>query len=803
MLKHYLITTLRVLNRNSLYSLLNIMGLATGLAACLMILQYVRFERSYEDMYSQAERIVRITLDYYEGESLTDQDAMSYIPLGPRVVREIPEAIDFARFQYMETQDFSYEGQAYREDKVYLATASCLDLFSYKFIEGDPHTALKAPYEVLITEEIAQKYFGKIAPIGKLLTINYGEGQVRLSVVGVIEKLPLNTHLKFDMLVSYKTAFAAYGDSWEYQEDNWNSNNDYTYILLNSEEEIPTFNKKLEALTDRLHQEGFMEEERMVAQPIKDIHLHSHRPFEAEPNGDGQSVQFLQIIAFFILLMAIVNYINMATARALERAREVGIRKTIGSRRQQLIIQFLFETALIHLLAGLVALSIIQAFQPIFEYLTGIPIQGFFIKDVLFWAQLLGLLSLSIVLSGLYPAWILSSYKPILMLKGNFVHSGKGRLLRKGLIVTQFSLSLMLIVGLGVFRSQLIYMKNKDLGTNIEQTLVLRSPNMDSLQNNFPGFRNTILQHPDVQSIALSNVVQGNSILEMSTTTGIGLHGSKERNNLAFYMQWIDEHYLPQMGIELLAGKDFEVNSKGYKVLINERAMEEWKIGSPEEAIGQQIDYWGETWTIMGVVKNYHQRSVKEPFLPMIMMYSNGFWGFASVKISTDKLPGLIQDMKETWDRHFLGSAFTYFFLDENFDLQYATDQRFLQLFSLLTALAILIAALGLIGLASYMALKRTKEIGIRKVLGASISQIWTLLSKDFFALIGIATAISLPLIWLGIQNWLNRFPFRTELDGWTFLIPIGILLVLATLSISFQILRAAQVNPVESLKYE
>ena len=806
MFKHYLLTTLRILNRNRLYSLLNIVGLATGLAACVIILQYVRFERSYEDMHELADRTYRVSMDYYEGETMTDQDAMSYIPVGPRITREIPEAIDFARFQHLDPQEITIEEKVYREKNVYLATASCLDVFSYPFIEGDPNVALEGPYQVLLNQTMAEKFFGSESALGKILSLNFRNRPINLTVVGVMEDLPLNTHLKFDILISYETVFALFeGDeeAWDYKKDNWNSNNDYTYILLDEANDFESFEKKLAVLNTQILEEELLEDEKIVAQPIQDIHLYSHKPFEAEPNGDAQSVQFLQLIAFFILLMAIVNYINMATARAMERAKEVGIRKTIGSKRQQLIRQFLFETAFIHFLAGLLAISIVQAFQPTFEYVTGIPGYGLFITDSVFWFQLIGLLLLSTLLSGLYPAWILSAYQPILMLKGNFIQSGKGRLLRKGLIIAQFSISLLLIVGLGVFRSQLVFMKNKDLGTNIEQTLVLSAPSLDSLQNNFPGFKNELLQSPDIQSISVSSVVPGNSLLEMSSTTGISLHGAQQRNNLAFYMIWIDETFLSQMEVNVLAGNNFDQGTRGRQIIVNERAIQEWEINSPSEAIGQQVDYWGETWTIRGVIENYHQRSVKEPFMPMIMMYSDGFWGFSSIKLATTNLPQVLRDVETSWGTHFLGSAMSYFFLDENFNRQYATDQRFLQVFSFLTFLAILIAALGLIGLASYLALKRTKEIGIRKVLGATIPQIWTLLSKDFFKLMGVAIVISLPLSWIGIRAWLSNYPFRTELDWLVFIIPVVLLFFLATLSISFQIIKAARVNPVESLKYE
>ena len=806
MFKHYLFSTLRILYRNRLYTLLNIVGLATGIATCLMILQYVRFEKSYENMHSQADQIVRLTLDYYEGESMVEQDAGTYIPLGPRVVREIPEANQFARFQYLEVQEFVYGNKIYKENKAYYASAASLDLFDYHFIEGDKGTALQAPYEMLISESIARKYFGKEEALGKILTWNYGDELVKIKVVGVIEDIPQNTHLKFDMLVSYKTGFAVhekYEENWEWKEDNWNSNNDFTYIRLNAPEDLPNFKQKLLELNHRLHAEGQMENEFAIAQPIKDIHLYSHKPYEAEPNGDAQSVYFLRLIALFILIMAGVNYVNMATARSMERAKEVGIRKTIGSRRNQLIRQFLFETALIHVFAGTLALSLIQLFQPAFESMTGIETAELLVHQPIFWIQFLGLLLLSTLISGLYPAWFLSAYQPSRMLKRAFSHSGEGNLLRKGLIVAQFSISLMLIVGALVLRAQLIYMKNKPLGTNIDQTLVLSAPRLDSLQIHYPSFRQSLQQSPYIDGVAVSSIVPGISIMEMSTTTGIRLHGSQKENNLAFYMLWIDEGFLPQMEIEILAGENFLPDSRGEKIVVNEKALSIWDIQSPQQAIGVKVDYWGTSWTIMGVVKDFHQHSVKEPYIPMIMMYSNGFWGYASIKSSTPDTRRFVQTIRANWDSHFSGSAFSFFFLDEHFNKQYISDNRFLKVFNYLTGLAILIAALGLIGLSAYMSLKRRKEIGIRKVLGAGIAQIWALLSKDFFGLLIIAAGIGIPLAYVGISYWLNKFPFQVDLKGTMFLLPVIILFILAGSSISYQILRAARVNPVETLKNE
>ncbi|MEM6630235.1 MAG: ABC transporter permease [Bacteroidota bacterium] len=799
MIKHYLLTTLRILVRHRLYSILNIVGLATGLAACLLILQYVRFERSYEEMHQNADRIARITLDYYDGETMTDQDAETYRPLGPAIVNEIPEAVDFCRLHHFDVREFTYGDKIYQEERVYMGTASTLNMFSYRFLEGDPQSVLQNPFELLVTQSMAQKYFGAEDPMGKVLTMYYGDEKVELNIVGILADLPKNTHLKFDCLISYKTGFAI--EDWE--EETWNSNNDYTYVLLRSKDDHASFSEKLYAFNQRLHKKEIMEDEFAIAQPLKDLHLYSHKPFEPEVNGDSQSVTFLQIIAFFILFMAVVNYINLATARALDRAKEVGIRKTIGSQRSQLIKQFLFETALIHVFAGGFCLSIIQLSQPAFESLTGIPSTGLFITTPQFWMLFLGLIGLSTLLAGLYPAWVLSGYKPIFMLKGNFLHSNQGKMIRQGLVVAQFSLSLLLITGALVVRSQFIFIKNKSLGTNIEQTLVLRAPGQDSARNQYNAFKNTLLQSPLVQSASLSTIVPGNAVHDMSTTTGINLHGADQRINIAFNLFWIDEYFLPQMEIPLLAGENFSPNSQGEKVIVNEKSLTFWNLDSPEEAVGKKIDYWGRSWTIIGVVKNYHHRSAKEPFIPMIMMYTNGFWGFASVKSATPDTRAFVQAVQKSWKTYFASSSLSFYFLDENYQKQYNNDTRFLRVFSLLTGLAILIAALGLIGLASYMALKRTKEIGIRKVLGATVQNILLLLSKDFFQLLLVAGILTLPIAYLGVSYWLNRFPFRTELSGNMFLIPILILLMVAGLAIAYQILRAAKVNPIESLKYE
>lgn len=732
MLQNYLLIAWRNLIRHKTFSLINILGLAVGMAACLLILQYLHFERSYESFHENADRIYRLTVDVYDGSELAVQDAQMYRPAGPMMVERIPEVIDFARMNPFEMAEFRKGDQAFKESKVMLADSSCFRLFSFRFLHGNPEKALTEPMQIVLTAAAAIKYFGETDIVGQSLEIQTADELRNLTVVGVIEDLPAQTHLKTD------------------------------------------------------------------------IHLYSDKTFETEPNGDASLLLLLGAVALIILLVAWVNYINLATARALERAREVGIRKVVGSSRRQLVGQFMLEAGMIHFIAGLIALSLIQVSLPNFRMLASLPVDFHFLTEVRFVSQFSAMILVSWILAGFYPAFVLSGFRPIAILNGRFRHSSHGTHLRKALVVFQFVMAVVLIAGALAVNRQLSYLRNMDLGVNIEQTLVVAAPQADSALARFGMFRDELLRNPHIREVSASTVVPGLSTTDMSSTNGIQLAGSTERQNQTFYLATADDHFIDLLGIELLAGLNFPPKRQEVRdVLINAEAARRFGIDQPEAAVGRKIDLWGTLINIRGVMADFHQISAKNKPLPLIILQKETDFSFASIGVQTEDMPRMIEQIRTSWTEAFPGSAFSYFFLDEKYDQQYHADERFSRIFGVLTGLAILIACLGLFGLSTYTATQRTREISIRKVCGATTLDIARLLSKNYLQLILLASGIGLPLAAWGIRNWLQSFATQMPLNPWLFILPVVIILVIATVTISWQIIRSANSNPADALHSE
>lgn len=798
MFRNYLIISWRNLMRHKTFSLINILGLAVGMAVCLMILQYIRFEQGYESWHENAADIYRITVDVYEGPELQVQDAQMYRPAGPMMVDRIPEVIDFARMNLFETVEFRRGNQAFKESRVVLADSSCFRVFSYQFINGDPEKALTEPMQIVLTESSAEKYFGRTDIVGELLQVQTSDEIRDLAIVGVIENVPAQSHLKFDFLMSYVTGIAM---GWDV--NSWNQNNDYVYIQVVPGTDPAIVHEKVAAFTDQLQEEELLNEEDIIAQAITDIHLYSHKTYESEPNGDANILFLLAAVALIVILVAWVNYVNLSTARALERAREVGIRKVVGSSRGQLIGQFMLEAGMINLFASLIALSILQLFMPEFRILAGLPASFGFLNDPTFLGQLAILFFVSWGLAGFYPAVVLSQFMPISVLKGKFSHSGHGNLIRKSLVVFQFVMAVVLIAGALVVNEQLHYLRNVDLGMNIDQTLVVSAPGADSARARFGLFRDLLMQNPQVRDVAASTTVPGLPTTDMSSTTGIRLMGAESKNH-TFYLAWIDDHYIPLLEVDILAGRNLSaVPQEGNYAMINIAAARLFGVPDPEEILGQKIDMWGNEINIRGVIDNYSQVSPKEQPLPMVFLHEPSNFDFTSIAIQTEDMPTMIRQIETAWDEAFPGSAFSYFFLDERYDQQYKSDDRFSSIFGILTGIAIFIACLGLFGLSAYSAVQRTKEIGIRKVCGASSTDIVRLLSRNYLQLILVASVIGLPLAGLGMTFWLQNFASQMPLHAGLFVWPVVLILAIAVITISWQTIRSANSDPSDALRHE
>lgn len=805
MLLNFLRIAYRSLLKNQSFSFINILGLAVGMTAFLFIIQYVRFERSYENYNERADNIYRVTLDLYNGNEYVVTDCETYAPVGPSLKDKMPEVIDYARMFHNDgLQDIRIGSENFLEEGIYFADPSAIKMFAVKILNGNQNTALTEPYKAVVSKSMAEKFFDDIDIVGQTLEI---QGSL-YQVTGVMEDIPVNTHLKFNILLSHSTLPKLYSP-W-YTDSSWGGNNEYTYLLMSPGTDLKTFNHKLVEFATGLKDK--IGTQRFVAEPVKDIHLYSNKSFEPEINGSARIVNFLLIIASIIIIIAWVNYINLSTARSIDRAREVGIRKVLGSMKRQLVIQFLSESILINLLSAVLAFVFFQTGLPLFRGLTGQPLPHNLNSDPGFWLGFVALIFIGSTLSGLYPAFVLSSFNPAAVLKGKFRSSAHGQHLRKGLVVFQFAATVILMIGMCAVYMQINYLRTFDLGMNLEQTLVIRAPhqmNYDSLQKTrYENLKNEWGRNPNVVRVAHSESLPGLSLHELSTQSNVTKVGEeKKTGSYNYYFVDIDANFIPTLGIKLIAGRNFVVSASNHdQVMVNEEAVKRLGFTDPEEAVGSQITFTtrqgGPPSTIIGVIQNYYQQSPKETQIPMIFPYSEKAYYF-SIKLKTDNVTESVAEIKNVWDQIFPQTLFHYFFLDEKYNQQYQADTRFGRVVGTFSALTVFIACLGLFGLSSFTIIQRTKEIGIRKVLGASVYQIVRLLSGDFVKTVLLAAIIALPIAYLAITQWLSGYATRIDLHSWMFIIPVVSILLIALMTVSLQTIKKALENPTGSLKQE
>jgi putative ABC transport system permease protein len=805
MLKNYLRIAQRTLLKNKMYSFINILGLVVGMTAFLFIVQYVRFEHSYEAYNKNSANVYRVTLDLYNGKEYVVTDCETYPPVGPELKEKYPEVVDYVRMFHNDgLQDVEVNSQKFLEEGMYFADPSAFEIFSVDVVHGDKTTALSQPYKAAITTRLAKKYFGRTEVVGESIKIRKHVYQI----TAVIADIPANTHLKFNTLLSHRTLNAIYPD-W-YKDENWNGNNEYTYLLMAPGTDLADFNQKL--VDYAISKKDKIGTERFIAEPMKDIHLFSNKSFEPEANGSAKVVFFLSIIGLFIILLAWVNYVNLSTARAVERAREVGIRKVMGSLRLQLVFQFLSESLIINTIAGVLAFGLFQAGIPFFRELTGQPLPTDFMMDKMFWSLAAAMILAGSLLSGFYPAMVLSSFNPATVLKGKFRSTSHGQKLRQGLVVMQFGATVVLMVGMCVVYLQLQHLRTFELGMNIDQTLVVRAPRLelpDSIQQlKQQSLKNELVRYPGIQRVARSESLPGLSLHEISTTSNVKQVGKENiGGSYNYYFLEIDADYIPTLGMKLVSGQNFkEGNLNHDQVIINEEAVTRLGFANADEAIGSEITFktrWdGQPATIIGVLQNYYQQSPKEQQIPMILKYEENA-GYFSIRLKAGNVDESIALVKRVWDEVYPSTLFHYFFLDEVYNQQYKSDTRFGKVVATFSILAVIIAGLGLFGLSSFTIVQRTKEIGIRKVLGASVFQIVHLLSQEFAKVILVAALIAVPIAYFAVQQWLSGFATRITLQGWMFLIPILSILFIALATVSFQTIKTALANPSGSLRQE
>ena len=798
----------RHLLKNKYTSAINLIGLVVGMTAALFIWQYVAFEKSYDKFHEDHENIVRVRTDRIRNGEVHMQFAGGAACAAPFMKKHFPEVEDYVKMPSSSESVFRAGDVFFREKKGVYATKNFFEFFSFPLLKGNPATCLSEPFMACISESQAKKYFGDNDPIGQTLS---RAGRDHYKVTGVFADPPENTHIKFNIIMSYATYKDVFYEGDENLETEIMWDGFYSYLKLRPGTDLKELQAKITPQIDKVYGEEMRESNDFVEfalMPLTDIHLTSNYLFEAEPNGDGKAVSFLLIIGSLVLLIAWFNYINLATARSETRAREVGVRKVIGSSRRNLISQFMFEAGILNLGAILISFALAQALAPLFVAFVGKSIPFSFFSDPVLWAGMTAVFILGTLLAGLYPSFILSKFKPAEALNNSSAKTaGGGGWLRKGLVVGQFAASVILIAGTIVIFKQLSHIQKTDLGVNIDQMMIIKSPaDVDSTYNDkYNAFKNEVRQLASVKAISSSTSVPGQAF--GWTAGGVRRWGADQVESEGVRALSVEHNFAKMFELEIVEGRymDKKMVSDSNACILNERAAQQLKFESPKEAIGVDINFWGERLTIVGVVKNFHQESPKVAFDPMVMRlhYPDNVPKYYTVKLNADNYAQAVSDVESHWATFFPGNPFDYFFLDDHFQKQFEADQKLGSLFGLFSGLAIFVSCLGLFALAAFVAERRTKEIGIRKVLGASVESLVGLLSKEFLLLVGIAILIAVPIAWLVMNNWLETFEMRTSINWWVFGIAGLLAVLIAFLTVSFQSVKAALANPVDSLRSE
>jgi len=807
MFNNYLKIAIRNFVKHKGFSFINIFGLAIGVACCLMIILFVLDEISFDRYHEKADQVYRVGINGYINNSRF-QGVVTCSPMAQTLVREYPEVKAATRLRNFGYPVFRYEDKVFSEERVFWVDKSFFDVFTVSFIKGDLKTALAEPNTIVLTRSMALKYFGEEDPLGKSLN---ADRQRDYLITGVVEDTPRNSHFHYDFLASLST----YDDS---RSPVWVSNNYYTYLVFQEGASPQLFEEKLIELVKKyvgpqiqaaagISLEQFFEsggEWGYFIQPLTDIHLYSHYEFELGPNGDIAYVYIFSIIALGILLVACINFVNLSTARSVNRAREVAIRKTVGSMRGQLIRQFLAETTIMSFVAVFIALIIVQFVLPTFNNITGKELAIPYLENASTIPALLAIVLFIGILAGIYPAIFLASFNPAVVLKSETMGRTRKSNLRNVLVVFQFTVSIVLIAGTFIVNRQLKYIQNKNLGFNKDQVVVVKKT--DDLGNQIQTFKQELLKNARIMNASNTSTLIGqdfgNSAFRLAGETGEETH--------LLWTYFTDPHFVDTYQIEIASGRYFEEGRKAdqQSVVINETAARELGL---EDPIGEQIVAMGptqeqsQTFTIIGVMKDFHFESLHFQIRSLIVLLygPNNRGRFVSVRINSEGIRETLAFLESTWLRFAGNQAFEYEFFDDHFAKIYKAEERTGQIFFAFSFLAIIIASLGLFGFAAFISEQRTKEIGIRKVLGATESKIILLLSKQFTKWVVLSNLLAWPIAYYFFHKWLQRFAFRQAISIWSFLLASIVVLTIALLTVSYQTIRAARSNPVDLLRYE
>ncbi|WP_166335360.1 ABC transporter permease [Sphingobacterium chungjuense] len=801
MIKNYIKIAWRNLLKNKGYSSINILGLAIGLACCLLVVLYIQDELSFDHYHTNKDRIYRVVHDWKEKNGTETHQIWGNAPVGAALKADFPEIEKVVQFSGQISILLKQGDKAFQEENIFCMDSTAFDVFSWQFIAGDPKTALTAPYSIVLTEKLAKKYFGDSNPIGQTVEGGVTGGRAApgiYTVTAVIEDLPSNSHFTFDALLS----MSSFRQSWSEVFEAWGYVDFYTYLLLPENYDISKLEKQVPDFIAR-HDASEEGKYSIHFEPMLGAYLNSKADRQPGPVGNMQNIYIFAVIGVFILCIACVNFMNLATSRSMERAKEVGVRKVVGASKKDLIIQFMSESILLVLFASVLGVVLVLCLFPFMEMFAGKQ----FMISTLFNSTILllfvGIVLTTALVAASYPAFVLANFKPVKVFKGSSNATSESVWLRKGLVVFQFSLSIALIAGTYIVFSQLGHLQKKDLGFEKTQMLNVDFNYDNQVLQNLEAIKHTFAQQKDVLSVSSSRSIPGSYFPDAGTQ--IELPDGEMKVFIQAIFE-VDVDFIPNYEIEMAAGRaysrEFPVDTI-HSLVVNEAAAKLWGYSDPEQIIGKRFAQWGREGQVIGVVKDFNYLSLHQKVEPLTLRLEPRSSKFITLKIQDAGNPETLEKLADIWTSVAPHRPFLYSFLDDSFNRQYEADYRFRRLFSAFSGLALFIASLGLLGLATYTAQQRTKEIGVRKVLGASTFNIVRLLSVDFLQLVTISIFIAGPFAWWAMNKWLEDFAYRIEIQWWMFAIAGLVAVIVALVTVSYQAIRAALANPVNSLRDE
>jgi len=795
MIKNLLLVALRNFKRDKGYSLLNILGLTIGITFSLFLIFYIKDELSYDRYNKNAGRIYRINAYIKEKDKEVMKWTSTPFPLGPALKKDYPEVQEAVRFVGNGKTMFRNGELKFYEEKVFYADSNVFNVFTHQFIEGNPQTALNLPKTLVLTQTLAEKYFGKNKSyVGKILQDAKGDN---FTVTAVVKDVPKNSHLIFNLLISRNTLPADFAN-------NWGGFGFSTYVLLKPNTSAVVFEKKLKALYGKYLASIFVQfnvKIDFIVQNVTSIHLHSETAGEPEESGSMSYIYIFSAVAFFMLLIACINYMNLTTARSARRAKEIGIRKVSGSTKPQLIAQFLVESTLTALFALILSIGLIALFLPSFNTLAGKFISFKTLLEPTTFLILLAIVVFVGLVGGSYPAFYLSKFNPVNILKGSLSKGSSNAVLRRILVVVQFSISMIMIICTWVVYGQLKYLRNVDLGFNKEQVLSVTANANGDLRSKITAFKDAMRSNPQVIAVSTSQNTPGSGGINFN------LYSVETKNGFidqGLDNYGVDEDFVKTLGMKITQGRNFTGLSDTLRsVIVNENLVKYFKWDNP---LGKRIKFPGDTsayyMEVVGVIKDFNQKSLYNPIAPLLLRYSANNNNF-QLKLNAKTIPTAIAGAEKAWKAAFADLPFQYTFLDQDFYSQYAADQKRGKIFTTFSILTIMITCLGLLGLVAFTTQQRQKEISIRKIMGASVGEIIPLITNNFILLVGISCLIAFPVAWLFMDKWLKVFPYNTGLSVMPFLLSAIIVLIITLLTVIFHTVRAAVASPVNALRSE